>query len=72
MILTDGTSYGSVKGLHHVVHHAVCHSQLSICVYSHVHVDRFAHAEYHPRMMPFEGLLNVADLDIASGRQLCV
>ena len=63
---------GGVKGLHHVVHHAVCHSQLSICVYSCMHVDRFAHAECHPRMMPFEGLLNVADLDIASGRQLCV
>ena len=35
---------GGVKGLHHLVHHAVCHSQLSVCVYSCARVDRFAHA----------------------------
>ena len=53
---------------------AVCHSQLSKCVYSCTHVDRFAHAQCHPLMIPFEGLLKVADLDvhgIAPGRQLC-
>ena len=61
---------GGVKGLHHVVHHAVCHSQLSICVYSPMHVGRFAHAQCHSRMTRFAGLLNVADLAIASGRQL--
>ena len=65
---------GGVKGMRHMVHRAVCHSQLSIRVYSCTRVDRFAHAQYHPRMIPFEGLLKVADLDvhgIASGRQLC-
>ena len=35
---------GGVKGLRHLVRDAVCHSQLSMCVYSCVHVGRFAHA----------------------------